>query len=168
MAEVVSIESMVAAMETARSINVREVRSMRARLNHLRAEVLYRDPRMRLKDANLFITASRACAPRTSTSARSSPRSAGAASTARRLRPLRKGAPDEGASHARSRTRGGLRPRVRPIAGRADIQAQGSEHSVELRGSTSLYPLAQRVAEAYMQEHPNASIIVSGESRSGG
>ena len=54
MAEVVSIESMVAAMETARSINVREVRSMRARLNHLRAEVLDRYPRMRLKDANLF------------------------------------------------------------------------------------------------------------------
>jgi len=51
-----------------------------------------------------------------------------------------------------------------PSSGRADIQAQGSDHSVELRGSTSLYPLAQRVAEAYMQEHPGASVVVSGES----
>lgn len=54
MAEVVQIESMVASMEAARSVNVREVRSMRARLNHLRAEVLERYPRMRLKDPNLF------------------------------------------------------------------------------------------------------------------
>lgn len=51
-----------------------------------------------------------------------------------------------------------------PAVVRADVHAQGSAHSVELRGSTAVYPLAQRVAEAYMREHPDASVVVTEEN----
>jgi phosphate transport system substrate-binding protein len=49
-----------------------------------------------------------------------------------------------------------------PAGVRADVRAQGSAQSLEIRGSGSVLPLAQRVAEGYMTDHPDAIIVVSG------
>ncbi len=46
-------------------------------------------------------------------------------------------------------------------AGRADIHVPATPESLEIRGSGSVLPLAQRVAEAYMHEHPKAIVVVS-------
>lgn len=43
------------------------------------------------------------------------------------------------------------------VAGAADVAAP----AVQVRGSTTLLPMAQRIAESYMAEHPGASIAVS-------
>ncbi len=45
--------------------------------------------------------------------------------------------------------------------GRADVRAQMMPDSLEIRGSGSVLPLAQRVAEAYMTDHPEAIVVVS-------
>lgn len=41
--------------------------------------------------------------------------------------------------------------------GRADIRGQQDPESLEIRGSGAMLPLAQRVAEAYMTDHPTQS-----------
>jgi phosphate transport system substrate-binding protein len=45
--------------------------------------------------------------------------------------------------------------------GQAEVRAQGSAQSLEIRGSGSVLPLAQRVAEAYMSDHPDSIVVVS-------
>ncbi len=45
--------------------------------------------------------------------------------------------------------------------GRADIRGQQDPESLEIRGSGAMLPLAQRVAEAYMTDHPNSIVVVS-------
>jgi phosphate transport system substrate-binding protein len=45
--------------------------------------------------------------------------------------------------------------------GRADVRAQMMPESLEIRGSGSVLPLAQRVAEAYMTDHPESIVVVS-------
>jgi phosphate transport system substrate-binding protein len=45
--------------------------------------------------------------------------------------------------------------------GRAQVRAQQAPESLEIRGSGSVLPLAQHVAEAYMQEHPDSIVVVS-------
>lgn len=48
------------------------------------------------------------------------------------------------------------------LRGHAEVRAQGSAQSLEIRGSGSVLPLAQRVAEAYMADHPDSIVVVSG------
>jgi phosphate transport system substrate-binding protein len=43
----------------------------------------------------------------------------------------------------------------------ADVRVQRTAESIEIRGSGSVLPLAQRVAEAYMADHPQAIVVVS-------
>jgi phosphate transport system substrate-binding protein len=45
--------------------------------------------------------------------------------------------------------------------GRADVRGQQAPESLEIRGSGSVAPLAQRVAEAYMKDHPGSIVVVS-------
>jgi phosphate transport system substrate-binding protein len=45
--------------------------------------------------------------------------------------------------------------------GRADVRAQQVAESLEIRGSGSVLPLAERVAEAYMRDHPDSTVVVS-------
>jgi phosphate transport system substrate-binding protein len=52
-------------------------------------------------------------------------------------------------------------PLLATADGKADVRAQGNDTSLEIRGSGSVLPLAQRVAEAYMADHPDATIVVS-------
>jgi phosphate transport system substrate-binding protein len=40
--------------------------------------------------------------------------------------------------------------------------ANGAVKSVHIRGSTTLLPLMQRMGEAYMNEHPDVSVVISG------
>lgn len=47
------------------------------------------------------------------------------------------------------------------LMGRTASAGDGSK-SVHIRGSTTLLPLMQRMGEAYMSEHPDASIVISG------
>ncbi len=47
------------------------------------------------------------------------------------------------------------------LDGRADVRAQMMPESLEIRGSGSVLPLAQQVAEAYMTDHPDAIVVVS-------
>ena len=42
------------------------------------------------------------------------------------------------------------------------LSIEAGAASIQLRGSTTLLPIAQRVAEAYMSEHPEAEVVVSG------
>lgn len=44
---------------------------------------------------------------------------------------------------------------------RADAQAHAVTESIQLRGSGAVVPLAQRVAETYMTDHPNTIVAVS-------
>ncbi|MFI5300125.1 MAG: phosphate ABC transporter substrate-binding protein [Polyangiales bacterium] len=46
--------------------------------------------------------------------------------------------------------------------GLASINAQSSENSLELRGAGVMLPIMQRVAEAYMTDHPESIIALSG------
>jgi phosphate transport system substrate-binding protein len=48
-----------------------------------------------------------------------------------------------------------------PLRSNAEVRAQGSAASLEIRGSGSVLPLAQRVAEAYMADHPQSIVVVS-------
>ena len=45
--------------------------------------------------------------------------------------------------------------------GRAEVRAQQVPDSLEIRGSGSVLPLAQHVAEAYMLDHPDSIVVVS-------
>jgi phosphate transport system substrate-binding protein len=45
--------------------------------------------------------------------------------------------------------------------GRADVRGQQAPESLEIRGSLSVLPLAERVAEAYMADHPGSIVVVS-------
>ena len=45
--------------------------------------------------------------------------------------------------------------------GRADAQQHPVHQSIQIRGSSAVIPLAQRVAEAYMTDHPNTIVAVS-------
>lgn len=47
------------------------------------------------------------------------------------------------------------------MGGAVSAHAGNAAMSVHLRGSTTLLPLMQRLAEAYMHEHPAASIVIS-------
>jgi len=42
------------------------------------------------------------------------------------------------------------------------IDVQAREHAVHIRGSTTLMPIAQKVAETYMAEHEGTKIVISG------
>lgn len=44
----------------------------------------------------------------------------------------------------------------------AQAQAQATSASVQLRGSPTLLPMAQSLAESYMHANPNVSVVVSG------
>jgi phosphate transport system substrate-binding protein len=48
-----------------------------------------------------------------------------------------------------------------PVRSRAEVRAQASAASLEIRGSGSVLPLAQHVAEAYMTDHPDSIVVVS-------
>lgn len=48
------------------------------------------------------------------------------------------------------------------LAARGAMAADGAQQSIQLRGSTTLLPMAQRVAEQYMAEHPGVAVSVSG------
>src|SRR4051812_46859496 len=41
------------------------------------------------------------------------------------------------------------------------VNAKTATTSVHIRGSTTLTPLTQQIAEAYMDEHANARIVIS-------
>jgi phosphate transport system substrate-binding protein len=45
--------------------------------------------------------------------------------------------------------------------GRAEVRGQQAPESLEIRGSGSVLPLAERVAEAYMTDHPDSIVVVS-------
>jgi phosphate transport system substrate-binding protein len=45
--------------------------------------------------------------------------------------------------------------------GRADAQQHAVHESIQIRGSGAVIPLAERVAEIYMLDHPNAIVAVS-------
>jgi phosphate transport system substrate-binding protein len=44
----------------------------------------------------------------------------------------------------------------------ANVHADNASSVVHLRGSTTLMPIAQMIAETYMNENPDASVVVSG------
>jgi phosphate transport system substrate-binding protein len=45
--------------------------------------------------------------------------------------------------------------------GRADVRGQQAPESLEIRGSGSVLPLAEKVAELYMKDHPDTIVVVS-------
>jgi phosphate transport system substrate-binding protein len=52
--------------------------------------------------------------------------------------------------------------------GQADSSGKAARASLEIRGSGAALPLAQKVAEAYMADHPDAAVVVaSGGNRRG-
>src|SRR5207244_3313996 len=53
-----------------------------------------------------------------------------------------------------------------PVRGSAEVETRTSPTHLELRGSSSLMPLTQAMAEKYMQDHPGTTIVV-GHSRRG-
>jgi phosphate transport system substrate-binding protein len=48
-----------------------------------------------------------------------------------------------------------------PASGRADIDTRLSSNHVEIRGSTTVLPLGQAMAEKYMADHPGSTVVVT-------
>ncbi len=158
--DVAAAERSAFAMEAGGSVDVDEIKRMRDQLALLRTDLLEKQGTAVLKDPLLYdrcLASVRAAHEYFGNlvareQSWTSGHGRGVRSALRRSRPL---------LAVRTRTASLPCRFSAPADGMADVRAQGSDTSLEIRGSGSVLPLAQRVAETYMTDHPQATIVVS-------